>query len=144
MAALARRIAALQPDLVLGAKSVCRHAQTHLRREGIALAVSFKAAAMQDIARATEAQILSGLGAAGPFTIPVRRGLVAAVLSCHTLIVCGWGRGPTDKLMKQPRLGTCDRFRIVRSETQADETSKRSFKSLMYFEGCNPDVWAMP
>ena len=64
MASVVRKITSLQPDLILAAKTVSRVAQNLIRREGVALAVNFKPGEIQDIARATEAQILTGLGAA--------------------------------------------------------------------------------
>jgi len=65
MAGLVRRVASLEPDLVLAAKSVSRTAQDALRKAGLALALNFKPAVLHDIARATEGQIVANVGTAG-------------------------------------------------------------------------------
>ena len=64
MAGLVHRVASLEPDLVLAAKSVSRTAQNALRKAGLALALNFKPAVLHDIARATEGQIVANVGTA--------------------------------------------------------------------------------
>ncbi|KAM4609219.1 1-phosphatidylinositol 3-phosphate 5-kinase isoform 3-T3 [Polymixia lowei] len=106
-----QRIVDVRPNLVLVEKTVSRIAQDMLLEHGITLVINVKPQVLDRVRRMTQGDLVMSM----------------------------------DQLLTKPRLGTCHKFymqsfTLANSEEHIPTLDRNELKTLMFFEGCPPQL----